>query len=165
MISSRFHAKEDAFGTWHTALAMTVSMASSWGAASLLINKCMPSAGGLQILRFRHYCSNYGPRGVATATHILNTCGLMFPLRPLSQSRAAIKILFTYVLLWSFFRLPKNGSGLRDWSSGVELWVLGNALGHWALGTGEWGFSIGLWALCTGHSALDIVGLPTADSK
>ena len=156
MISSRFHATEDAFDTWHTALAMTVSTASSWGAASLLINKCMPSAGGLQILRFLHYCSNYGPRGVATATHILNTCGLMFPLRPLSQSRAAIKILFTYVLLWSFSASPKMDRGFEI---GVRVlsfgyWAMRLGIGHWVLGSGDSALGFGHCALGIGHCRL-----------
>ena len=58
------------------------------------------------------------------------------------------------------FCLPNNGSGLRDWSLGVELWALSNALWHLALSTGS-----GDSALGVGHCALGIVGLPTADSK
>ena len=129
------------------------------------LNKCMPSAGGppdialptlLQELRAtrRCDCHTYFKH---VRTYVPSPC--IVPVK--GGNKNIVYICFALV----FFRLPKNGSGLRDWSSGVELWVLGNALGHWALGTGEWGFSIGRWALCTGHWALGIVGLPTADSK
>ena len=61
------------------------------------------------------------------------------------------------------FCLPNNGSGLRDWSLGVELWALSNALWHLALstGSGDSALGVGHCALGIGHWALSACPLPT----
>ena len=124
---------------------MHVSTASSWGFASPPNNKCMSSAGGRP--------------STATATFFLNIptyvpCLSIVPVRDNENNHN----LFVFAQVC--FCLPNNGSGLRDWSLGVELWALSNALWHLALSTGS-----GDSALGVGHCALGIVGLPTADSK
>ena len=135
---------------------MTVSTASSWGSASLPSNKCIPSPGGppdialptlLQRLRATRRCECHT---------YFKTCRRMFPLRPLPQSRAIRKILFTCVLLLSFSASPKMDLGfeigLRVLSFGY--WAMRLGIGHWVLGSGDSALGFGHCALGIGHCRL-----------
>ena len=128
---------------------MHVSTASSWGFASPPNNKCMSSAGGRP--------------STATATFFSLNIPTYVPCLSIVPVRDNENNHNLFVFAQVCFCLPNNGSGLRDWSLGVELWALSNALWHLALstGSGDSALGVGHCALGIGHWALSACPLPT----